>query len=203
MHNHPTFSIPLKMMILIPSTNPSLKTGIATTPRLSHDFSIPQFHPSIRSFYPIWDCQTDLELFGRGYSSIDSANKYQLGLDLRHLCFELGQTLTDFYSKMSNLWNHLAQFEPNWTCSIDAAFIPIETTLVFATFSWLFLLIMSVRKLLFFIAIFFLSWPSSCRAQTKETRKKTMIYHQYSSWFPAYHIEFEKILEYLYHIFCI
>ncbi|GFZ16221.1 hypothetical protein Acr_25g0006300 [Actinidia rufa] len=50
---------------------------------------------------------------------------------------------------------------------------------------------MSVRGLLFFITILFLSWPSSCRAQTEETCKKTMIYHQYSqhvlatpSWAP-------------------
>ncbi|GFS35769.1 hypothetical protein Acr_00g0041900 [Actinidia rufa] len=33
---------------------------------------------------------------------------------------ESGQTLTDFYSKMSNLWNYLAQFERTWTCSTDA-----------------------------------------------------------------------------------
>ncbi|GFS44400.1 hypothetical protein Acr_00g0090110 [Actinidia rufa] len=31
------------------------------------------------------------------------------------------QTLTDFYNKLSNLWNHLAQFEPIWTCPTDAA----------------------------------------------------------------------------------
>ncbi|GFZ06671.1 hypothetical protein Acr_18g0008410 [Actinidia rufa] len=36
------------------------------------------------------------------------------------LRFDSGQTLTDFYNKMSNLWNHLAQFEPTWTCPTDA-----------------------------------------------------------------------------------
>ncbi|GFZ00959.1 hypothetical protein Acr_14g0005940 [Actinidia rufa] len=31
------------------------------------------------------------------------------------------QTLTDFYNKLSNLWNHLAQFEPTWTCPTNVA----------------------------------------------------------------------------------
>ncbi|GFS35873.1 hypothetical protein Acr_00g0042610 [Actinidia rufa] len=55
------------------------------------------------------------------YSSVDGTNEYQLGLELHHLRFDSGQTLTNFYNKLSNLWNHLAQFEPTWTCPIDAA----------------------------------------------------------------------------------
>ncbi|GFS33866.1 hypothetical protein Acr_00g0030980 [Actinidia rufa] len=55
------------------------------------------------------------------YSSVDGANEYQLSLELHRLRFESSQTLTDFYNKMSNLWNHLAQFEPTWTCPTDAA----------------------------------------------------------------------------------
>ncbi|PSS35073.1 Transcription corepressor like [Actinidia chinensis var. chinensis] len=44
-----------------------------------------------------------------------------VGLELHHLHFDLGQTLTDFYNKISNLWNHLAQFEPTWTCPTNTA----------------------------------------------------------------------------------
>ena len=51
MHNHLTFFILLKtmMMILMLDTDPILKIGIVTTPKLSPNFSAPQFHPSIRS----------------------------------------------------------------------------------------------------------------------------------------------------------
>ncbi|GFY84522.1 hypothetical protein Acr_03g0012960 [Actinidia rufa] len=58
---------------------------------------------------------------------------------------------------MSNLWNHLAQFEPIWTCSIDAAaFYAYQDCSHLRYFPWLFLLIMSIHGLLFFIVILFL-----------------------------------------------
>ncbi|GFS32929.1 hypothetical protein Acr_00g0025430 [Actinidia rufa] len=63
--------------------------------------------------------KTGTDYLAERYSSVDGANEYQLGLELHHLRFDSGQTLTDFYNKMSNLWNHLAQFEPTWTCPTD------------------------------------------------------------------------------------
>ncbi|GFS46217.1 chaperone DnaJ-domain superfamily protein [Actinidia rufa] len=55
------------------------------------------------------------------YSLVDGANEYQSSLEFHDLRFEPGQTLTDFYNKMSNLWNHLTQFESTWTCPTDAS----------------------------------------------------------------------------------
>ncbi|GFS38918.1 hypothetical protein Acr_00g0060180 [Actinidia rufa] len=114
---------------------------------------------SIHSLFTPFETAKEVwDYLAEQYSSVDGANEYQLGLELHHLHFDFGQTLTDFYNKLSNLWNHLAQFEPTWTCPTDAAtfFMPTETDIVSTTFSWLFLPIMSIYGLLFFIAILFL-----------------------------------------------
>ncbi|GFS38386.1 hypothetical protein Acr_00g0057170 [Actinidia rufa] len=78
--------------------------------------------PSIQSLFTPFETTKEVwNYLAERYSSVDGANEYQLGLELHHLRFEPGQTFTNFYSKMSNLWNHLAQFEPTWTCSSNAA----------------------------------------------------------------------------------
>ncbi|GFZ08801.1 ATPase E1-E2 type family protein [Actinidia rufa] len=75
---------------------------------------------SIHSFFTPFETAKEVwDYLAEQYSSVDGANEYQLGLELHHLRFDSGQTLTDFYNKLSNLWNHLAQFEPTWTCPID------------------------------------------------------------------------------------
>ncbi|GFS42201.1 leucine-rich repeat receptor-like protein kinase family protein [Actinidia rufa] len=73
-------------------------------------------------FTPFKTAKEVCDYLAERYSSVDGANEYQLGLELHHLRFDSSQTLTDFYNKLSNLWNHLAQFEPTWTCPTDAAF---------------------------------------------------------------------------------
>ncbi|GFZ09661.1 hypothetical protein Acr_21g0002600 [Actinidia rufa] len=146
----------MRMMICMSGFNPSLKTGIVNSKIITwfSNTSVSSIHSLFTPFETakeVWD------YLAERYSSVDGANEYQLGLELHHLRFDPGQTLTEFYYKMSNLWNHLAQFEPTWTCSTDAAaFLPTETDLVSATFSWLFLPIMSIYGLLFYIAILFL-----------------------------------------------
>ncbi|GFY82341.1 hypothetical protein Acr_02g0005810 [Actinidia rufa] len=88
----------LMMMILcISSINLNLKTRTMSTPRLSPDFQTLQSHPSIRFLLH--------SRLPRKYGII----------------WLSGQTLTDFYNKLSNLWDHLTQFEPTWTCPTDAA----------------------------------------------------------------------------------
>ncbi|GFZ09153.1 hypothetical protein Acr_20g0009610 [Actinidia rufa] len=78
--------------------------------------------PSIHSLFTPFETAKEVwDYLDKRYSLVDSANEYQLGLELHHLRFEPGQTLTDFYNKMSSLWNYLAQFEPTWTYSTDAA----------------------------------------------------------------------------------
>ncbi|GFS32841.1 hypothetical protein Acr_00g0024990 [Actinidia rufa] len=77
---------------------------------------------SIHSLFTPFETAKEVwDYLAERYSSVDGANEYQLGLELHHLRFDSGQTLTDFYNKMSNLWNHLAQFEPTWTCPTDVA----------------------------------------------------------------------------------
>ncbi|GFZ11774.1 hypothetical protein Acr_23g0001590 [Actinidia rufa] len=77
---------------------------------------------SIHSLFTHFETAKEVwDYLAERYSSVDGANEYQLGLELHHLRFDSGQTLTDFYNKMSNLWNHLTQFEPTWTCPTDAA----------------------------------------------------------------------------------
>ncbi|GFS37269.1 hypothetical protein Acr_00g0051050 [Actinidia rufa] len=72
---------------------------------------------SIHSLFTPFETAKEVwEYLAERYSSVDGANEYQLRLELHHLRFNSGQTLTDFYNKLSNLWNHLAQFEPTWTC---------------------------------------------------------------------------------------
>ncbi|GFS41122.1 hypothetical protein Acr_00g0072490 [Actinidia rufa] len=123
---------------------------------------------SIHSLFTPFETAKEVwDYLAERYSSVDGANEYQLGLELHHLRFDPGQTLTEFYNKMSNLWNHLAQFEPTWTCPTDAAFSCFLNRLLttisslychssHGSFSWLFLLIMSIYGLLFYIAILFL-----------------------------------------------
>ncbi|GFZ19774.1 hypothetical protein Acr_28g0004790 [Actinidia rufa] len=84
-------------ILCISSIKLTLKTGTVSTPRLSPDSPTHQSHPSIRFLL--------LSRLPRKFGII----------------WLSGQTLTDFYNKMSNLWNHLAQFEPTWTCPTDAA----------------------------------------------------------------------------------
>ncbi|GFZ02718.1 hypothetical protein Acr_15g0013260 [Actinidia rufa] len=77
---------------------------------------------SIHSLFTPFETAKEVwDYLAERYSSVDGANEYQLGLELHHLRFDPGQTLTEFYNKMSNLWNHLAQFEPTWTCPTAAA----------------------------------------------------------------------------------
>ncbi|GFZ05584.1 hypothetical protein Acr_17g0011560 [Actinidia rufa] len=77
---------------------------------------------SIHSLFTPFETAKEVwDYLAERYSSVDGANEYQLGLELHHLRFDPGQTLTEFYNKMSNLWNHLAQFKPTWTCPTDAA----------------------------------------------------------------------------------
>ncbi|GFS41192.1 hypothetical protein Acr_00g0072940 [Actinidia rufa] len=77
---------------------------------------------SIHSLFTPFETAKEVwDYLAKRYSSVDGSNEYQLGLELHHLRFDSGRTLTDFYNKMSNLWNHLAQFEPTWTCPTDAA----------------------------------------------------------------------------------
>ncbi|GFZ19767.1 hypothetical protein Acr_28g0004720 [Actinidia rufa] len=77
---------------------------------------------SIHSLFTPFETAKEVwDYLAEQYSLVDGANEYQLGLELHHLRFDLGQTLTDFYKKLSNLWNHLVQFEPTWTCPTNAA----------------------------------------------------------------------------------
>ncbi|GFY95266.1 hypothetical protein Acr_10g0006510 [Actinidia rufa] len=106
-------------MICMSNINPNLKTGTVSTPRLSPGFQNTSVS-SIHSLFTQFETAKEVwNYLAEQYSSVDSANEYQLGLELHHFCFDPGQTLTDFYNKMSNLWNHLAQFEPTWTCPTD------------------------------------------------------------------------------------
>ncbi|GFY94909.1 hypothetical protein Acr_10g0002940 [Actinidia rufa] len=70
-------------------------------------------------FTPFETAKEVWDYLAERYSSVDGANEYQLGLELHHLRFDSGQTLIDFYNKLLNLWNHLAQFEPTETCLTD------------------------------------------------------------------------------------
>ncbi|GFZ09189.1 hypothetical protein Acr_20g0009970 [Actinidia rufa] len=77
---------------------------------------------SIHSLFTPFETAKEVwDYLAERYSSVDGANEYQLRLELHHLRFDSGQTLTDFYNNLSNLWNHLAQFEPIWTYPTDAA----------------------------------------------------------------------------------
>ncbi|GFZ14642.1 hypothetical protein Acr_24g0008320 [Actinidia rufa] len=77
---------------------------------------------SIHSLFTLFEIAKEVwDYLAERYSSVDGVNEYQLGLELHHLRFNPSQTLTDFYNKISNLWNHLAQFKSTWTCPTDAA----------------------------------------------------------------------------------
>ncbi|GFZ01374.1 hypothetical protein Acr_14g0010090 [Actinidia rufa] len=135
----------------------------------------------------IWDYLAERD------SSVDDAGEYQLGLELHYLRFEPGQTLTDFYSKMSNLWNHLAQFEPTWSCSTDAA-----AFYVYRDRSRLRHFLMALppdyehtRASLFHRHPLPTLGQALAKLRSEETQRKTMIYHQHSqpvlatpSWTP-------------------
>ncbi|GFY90849.1 hypothetical protein Acr_07g0010460 [Actinidia rufa] len=100
-------------------------TGSVQPPHFSEtdDDEDDDLHAQFQSQLEDWDSTAKevWDYLAERYSSVDGVNEYQLGLELHHLRFNLGQTLTEFYNKMSNLWNHLAQFEPTWTCPTDAA----------------------------------------------------------------------------------
>ncbi|GFY82785.1 hypothetical protein Acr_02g0010250 [Actinidia rufa] len=141
----------MMMILCIFSIKLTLKTGTVSTPRLSPGSPTHQSHPSIRFFTPFETAKEVWDYLAERYSSVDGANEYQLGLELHHLRFDSSQTLTDFYNK--------------------------NTDLVSATFSWLFLRIMSIYGLLFFIAIPSLQWVKLLpELRSEETRKKTMVY---------------------------
>ncbi|PSS29043.1 Endonuclease [Actinidia chinensis var. chinensis] len=75
---------------------------------------------SIHSFFTLFETAKEVwNYLVERYSSVDGANEYQSVLELYDFRFEPHQTLTDFYNKISNLWNYLAQFEPTWTCPTD------------------------------------------------------------------------------------
>jgi hypothetical protein len=53
------------------------------------------------------------------YASADFAHRYQLMRDLYNMRQEPGQSIGDFFSKMSYLWDQLAMSEPQWDCIGD------------------------------------------------------------------------------------
>ncbi|GFY93774.1 hypothetical protein Acr_09g0002200 [Actinidia rufa] len=128
--------------------------------------------------YSIRDCQRSMGLFGERYSSVDGANEYQLSLELHHLRFDSGQTLTEFYNKMSNLWNHLAQFEPTWTCPLMLLlFLPTETDLGSANFLMALLTDYEhIRASLLHRHPLPTVGQALAELRSEETRKKTMVY---------------------------
>ncbi|GFZ07089.1 hypothetical protein Acr_19g0000260 [Actinidia rufa] len=112
----------MTLMILdMTNINLNLKNGIVSNSKIITWFSNTSVSSIHSLFTPFETAKEVWDYLAERYSSVDGANEYQLGLELHHLCFAPGQTLTDFYNKMSNLWNHLAQFEPIWTCPTDAA----------------------------------------------------------------------------------
>ncbi|GFS33079.1 hypothetical protein Acr_00g0026240 [Actinidia rufa] len=116
------------------------------------------------------------------HSSINGSNEYQLGLEFLHLHFEPSETITDVYSKMFNLWNHLAQFEPTWTFSTNAAafYAYWDRSLLCH-----FLMALSpnyehTRASLLHCHPLLTIGQAFSEIRFEETRKKTMAYHQHS-----------------------
>ncbi|GFY81399.1 hypothetical protein Acr_01g0012080 [Actinidia rufa] len=110
----------MMMILCISSIKLTLKTGTVSTPILSPDFQTHQSHLSIRFLL--------LSRLPRKYGIIWLSDILQLMAPMMSTSWDLSfitfvsiqvRLLLIFYNKMSNLWNHLAQFEPTWTCSTD------------------------------------------------------------------------------------
>ncbi|GFS40503.1 hypothetical protein Acr_00g0068950 [Actinidia rufa] len=113
-----------RMMICMPSFNPSLKTGIVSTPRLSPGSQTHQSHPSIhfllhsrlpKKYGIIWPSDI-LQLMA----------PMSISWVLSFITFVLIRVrlLLNFTTKCQIYGIILAQFEPTWTCPTDdAAFL--------------------------------------------------------------------------------
>ncbi|GFY93540.1 hypothetical protein Acr_08g0019360 [Actinidia rufa] len=156
MLNHPIFSRPMMMMILcISSIKLTLKTGTVSTPRLSPGSLTHQSPPSIRFFTPFETAKEVWDYLAERYSSVDGGNE-STSWDLSFITFVSTQVrlLLIFTTKCQIygiIWPSSNLLGP--VPLMLLLFMPTETDLVSATFSWLFFRIMSVYGLLFFIAI--------------------------------------------------
>jgi hypothetical protein len=77
----------------------------------------------------VWD------MLAQRYNSTDLAQRFQIVTKLHRMRQELGQSITDFYSQMTHLWNQLALCEPQWRDKDDASdYIAFRNSLRLAEF---------------------------------------------------------------------
>ncbi|GFY85609.1 hypothetical protein Acr_04g0003470 [Actinidia rufa] len=155
MLNHPIFPRPMMMMILcISSIKLTLKTGTVSTPRLSPgspNTSVSSIHSLFTPFETakeVWDYLAEriLQLMEPMSTSWDLSFITFVSTPVRLLLiFTTKCQIYGIIWPSSNLLGPVPL--------MLLLFMPTETDLVSATFSWLFLRIMSIYGLLFFIAI--------------------------------------------------
>jgi hypothetical protein len=63
----------------------------------------------------VWD------MLAQRYNTIDLAQRFQIVTKLDRMRQEPGQSITNFYSQMTHLWNQLALCEPEWRDKDDAS----------------------------------------------------------------------------------
>lgn len=85
--------------------NNKIMTWISNTVSTSINLQFSKFDTAKE----IWD------FFANRYNQTNFALKYKLELDIRNLKQQPGQSVADFHSQMSQIWDQLALMEPNWT----------------------------------------------------------------------------------------
>jgi hypothetical protein len=77
----------------------------------------------------VWD------MLAQRYNTTDLAQRFQIVTKLHRMHQEPGQSITDFYSQMTHLWNQLALYEPEWRDKDDASdYIAFRDSLRLAEF---------------------------------------------------------------------
>ncbi|XP_026405366.1 uncharacterized protein LOC113300357 [Papaver somniferum] len=59
------------------------------------------------------------DFLAKRYTQVDFAQRYKLEQDIRALEQQPEQTISDFHSEMSIVWNQLALMEPKWTVDVE------------------------------------------------------------------------------------
>ncbi|XP_077252405.1 uncharacterized protein LOC143891755 [Tasmannia lanceolata] len=76
--------------------------------------------PSISMQFGRFDTAKDVwDFLSRRYVQSDCARKYKLEQDLRLLQHQKGQSLSDFHSQMTVIWDELVLMEPKWTTNAE------------------------------------------------------------------------------------
>jgi hypothetical protein len=77
----------------------------------------------------VWD------ILAQRYNTTDLAQRFQIVTKLHQMRQEPGQSITEFYSLMTHLWNQLALCEPKWRDKDDASdYIAFRNSLCLAEF---------------------------------------------------------------------